>query len=135
MVGHSDFREVVARNLNKISRQERLALQIYSASFPPVETKPVEKVKRMLRTDPDYHLYVARSNGTIVGISLLYVFRRLQIGLLDYIAIVPSHRKKGIGTKLFNYSLEEFRKSANPRGLLIEVQRGPGRRQTRSQDA
>jgi len=58
-------------------------LNIYSVSFPPVETKPVEKILDLLKGD-DYHLYIAMEKSKVLGFSLLYVFNDLKIGLLDY---------------------------------------------------
>ncbi len=99
-------------------------LQIYSSSFPAVETKPVEKIVDMLKNDHDYHLLVAVKDRLVVGMALLYVFRSLGIGLLDYMAVTLGHQGRGIGSKLFRYTLERFRAEVtNPTGLLLEVQK------------
>src|SRR3990172_8576817 len=50
---------VVKEILNFDSTEFQQSLQIYSSSFPPVETKPIERIKNMLRDDENYHLYAA----------------------------------------------------------------------------
>jgi GNAT superfamily N-acetyltransferase len=100
------------------------AMQIYSSSFPPVETKPVTKVKKMLLKDKNYHLFVMVKDGTVIGISLLYVFKRLRSGLLDYMAITPEFRGKGMGTELFRRTIDRFKRICpNSVGLFLEVQK------------
>lgn len=99
------------------------ALQIYSSSFPPVETKPVNKVVKMLLKDKNYHLFVMVKDGSVIGISLLYVFKRLRSGLLDYMAIIPEYRRKGLGTELFRRTLNRFKRICpHSIGLFLEVQ-------------
>ncbi len=99
------------------------ASNIYLSSFPPVETIPLEKIMKMLQND-NYNLFIAKENNSIVGIFLLYIFRDLKIGLLGYMAVVPPYQRKGIGTKMFRYVLDELRRRLdNPVGLLLEIQK------------
>ena len=99
------------------------AMQIYSSSFPPVETKPINKVVKMLLKDKDYHLFVMVKDGSVIGISLLYVFKKLRSGLLDYMAIIPEYRRKGLGTELFRRTLNRFKRICpHSIGLFLEVQ-------------
>lgn len=106
------------------SAQFDRAMQIYSSSFPPVETKPVNKVEKMLLNDKDYHLFVMVKDGSVIGISLLYVFKKLRSGLLDYMAIIPEFRGQGIGTELFRRTLNRFKRMCpNSIGLFLEVQK------------
>lgn len=98
-------------------------LEIYSISFPPVEKKPIEKIIEMFNKDKNYHLYVAKDNS-VIGFSLLYIFPDLNIGLLDYMAVIPSHQRKGVGTDLFKYTFDKFLSQLpNSLGLLLEIQR------------
>jgi GNAT superfamily N-acetyltransferase len=99
-------------------------LAIYESSFPPNETRPVEKVVKMLKEHKDYHLFVAVDNGAVLGISLLYAFRSLHIGLLDYMAVAPNHQRRGIGKELFRFTLQKLR-SEVPLviGLIMEIQK------------
>jgi GNAT superfamily N-acetyltransferase len=97
-------------------------LDIYLTSFPAVETKPVEKIISLLKSN-NYHLYVVVENNCVIGFSLLYVFESLGIGLLDYMAMMPKKQGLGIGTQLFKFTLEQLRfKLENPLGMLLEIQ-------------
>lgn len=110
------------RNTN--SDEFNQALQIYSSSFPPVETKPVNKVVKMLLKDKNYHLFVMLKDDSVIGISLLYVFKKLRSGLLDYMAIIPEYQRKGMGTELFHHTLNQFKRMCpNSIGLFLEVQK------------
>lgn len=102
------------------------SIKLYESSFPPNEntTRPVGKVVEMLKNDENYHLYTSLNHKEVVGISLMYVFRSLGIGLLDYIAVHHDYRRRGIGKKLFEFTLEKFKSDAtNGIGILIEVQK------------
>lgn len=100
------------------------SLKLYKSSFPPNETRPIGKIVEMLKNDENYHLYVSLDHDQVVGISLMYVFRSLSIGLLDYLAVDPGYQRREIGKKLFEFSLKKFKSDAtNGIGILIEVQR------------
>jgi len=114
-----EFKSLKTTNSAEFDR----AMQIYSSSFPPVETKPVNKVVKMLLNDKNYHLFIMAKDGSVIGISLLYVFKRLRSGLLDYMAIIPEYQRKGLGTELFHRTLNRFRRMCpNSIGLFLEVQ-------------
>jgi GNAT superfamily N-acetyltransferase len=81
-------------------------------------------VIEMLRNDKNYYLFISIHNESVIGISLMYTFTYLKIGLLDYIAVTPDYQGKGIGKMLFKFSLHKLEKLvSNVNGLLIEVQR------------
>ena len=66
------------------------SIRIYEQSFPPYETRPIEKIKEMLRCDDNYHLFASLCiNNKVIGISLIYTFKELGFGLLDYMAVTP----------------------------------------------
>jgi GNAT superfamily N-acetyltransferase len=105
----------------------RQSIEIYRNSFPPNETRPFKKIIEMLESDTNYYLIAAvddNNNNSIMGISLMYVFRALNAGLLDYLAITPTYRRQGHGKELFNYTFEKFC-TVLPKGigLFIEVQK------------
>jgi GNAT superfamily N-acetyltransferase len=83
-------------------------ISIYESSFPSNQTRPTEKVIRMVDHSKNYRLFVSLSNGEVIGILLIYLFSSLRIGLLDYMAVVPNCQGKGIGTELFNHTLKKF---------------------------
>lgn len=100
------------------------SINIYKSSFPHNETRQVVDIENMLKNDKNYHLIASVNNNVVNGISLMYVFRSLNFGLLDYIAIAPSFRSQGIGKKIFNSTFEKLF-SLNPDGigLLMEIQK------------
>jgi hypothetical protein len=69
----------------------------------------------MLKDDKDYHL--------LLGISLLYVFRFLNIGLLDYMAVAPKYQRRGIGKDLFRFTLGFSSQVRHVIGLMLKIQK------------
>jgi GNAT superfamily N-acetyltransferase len=100
------------------------SLKLYKSSFPPNETRSIKKVVAMLKVDKDYHLFITKNNNFVVGISLLYVFRSLNIGLLDYMTVAPNLQRRGIGKDLFRFTLQWCSSQiVNIIGLLMEIQK------------
>lgn len=109
------------------SSEFQQCIEIYNSSFPSNETRPVQKVVEMLKHYENYHLYVSIENDSVVGISLMYTFKDLRFGLLDYIAVIPSYRGKDVGKDLFNFTLEKFGFLVfNGIVLLMEIQKEEG---------
>jgi GNAT superfamily N-acetyltransferase len=105
------------------SSEFKQSIEIYKNSFPYNETRLSEDIEYMLKNDRNYHLIASLNNNIVIGISLFYVFRSLNIGLLDYLAITPSFRCRGIGKELFNFTFEKVVSIiSNGIGLLIEIQ-------------
>jgi len=106
------------------SSEFKQSVAIYESSFPSNEKRPYQKVIKMLQNDRNYHLFISSKNDTVIGISLMYTFSSLSIGFLDYMAVIPSCQKQGIGKKLFNFTLEKLNSFVSGRiGLLMEIQR------------
>lgn len=106
------------------SSEFEFSLEIYKSSFPPNETRPVEKVVEMLQNDKNYELFSCLKDNSVGGISLLYTFRSLGIGLLDYMSVLPSYRGQGLGKEIFEATLKNFLSNVSSGvGILIEVQR------------
>jgi len=102
-------------------------LEIYKLSFPPNETRPIEKVVEMLKYDKDYQLYFCLKDDSVVGMSLMYIFRSLRIGLLDYMAVKPDYQGQGIGKEIFEHTFKEFVSYVpDGIGLGMEIQRNDG---------
>lgn len=108
------------RNLDSLEFKQ--FLDIYLTSFPAIETKPVEKIILLLKSN-NYHLFAVIENNCVIGFSLLYVFESLGVGLLDYMAVVPKKQGLGMGTLIFKYTLEQLRSILeDPLGMLLEIQ-------------
>jgi len=119
------FSSVIIKEINDFDSAEfDQSIKIYESSFPSYEIRPAKKVVEMLRNNLNYHLYASLDYHSVVGISLLYTFYSLNIGLLDYIAVIPSYQQQGIGNDLFAFTLKKFNSIINKGvGLLMEVQR------------
>ncbi|MGB7883279.1 MAG: GNAT family N-acetyltransferase [Nitrososphaeraceae archaeon] len=100
---------------------------IYVSTFPLESNKQIEvfinHIKEMLRNDNRYHLYAALDeDGTMIGISLLYVFEYLKMALLDYMAVITNFRRRGIGRSLFEFIHEDLNRLIPENiGMLLEV--------------
>jgi GNAT superfamily N-acetyltransferase len=98
------------RNLTNAEFEE--LRNIYVSTFPLESTKQIgmfiNHINRMLQYDNRYHLFVVLEEGTMIGISLLYVFEYLKMALLDYMAVIPNFQGYGIGRKLFEFTYDEF---------------------------
>jgi GNAT superfamily N-acetyltransferase len=109
------------------SSKGKKSLDIYKSYFPPNETRPVEKIVEMLRNDENYRLYGYpndNDDNDIIGISLMYIFRSLGIGLLDYMAVISDYQRRGFGKKIFDDTFKKFESDMpNGIGLLMEIQR------------
>jgi GNAT superfamily N-acetyltransferase len=107
------------------SSEFKYSLEIYKSSFPPNQTRPIEKVVEMLQNDKNYELFCCLKDSSVVGISLLYTFRSLGIGLLDYLSVMSDYRGQGLGKEIFEATFKKFLSNvqAYATGLLIEVQR------------
>lgn len=99
---------IIGEFRNLIPMQLEDCHNIYVSSFPLESTKQIEMffghIKEMLRSDNRYHLYAALEDRAMIGISLLYVFENLKMALLDYMAVIPNFRQRGIGRSLFEFT-------------------------------
>jgi GNAT superfamily N-acetyltransferase len=113
------------RNLTPMQFEE--LHNIYVSTFPLESNKQIEvfinHIKEMLRNDNRYHLYAALDeDGTMIGISLLYVFEYLKMALLDYMAVITNFRRRGIGRSLFEFIHEDLNRLIPENiGMLLEV--------------
>ncbi|MBL0169968.1 MAG: GNAT family N-acetyltransferase [Gemmatimonadaceae bacterium] len=73
-------------------RAERVALREWRGSLE-------ESAKKLL-TDIAWHLLVAERDGTVVGLNSGTYFGNLNLGMIGYLAIAPTERSHGIGTRL-----------------------------------
>ena len=98
--------------------------RIYLDSFPALQRRPTRMITRMLEVDPNYHLFVARQNETLVGFTLVYAFNDLSVPFLDFMAIDKAYRNQGVGGKLFTCMINTSKQiMMNSIGLIFEVER------------
>jgi GNAT superfamily N-acetyltransferase len=99
---------------------------IYLSTFPLENAKQLDTyinhIHDIFGYDNIYHLYAALEDGSIIGISLLYIFDNLKMALLDYMAVTPNFQRRGIGKKLFEFTNNEFNRCIPDNiGMLLEV--------------
>ena len=104
---------------------------IYLSTFPLENAKHLDiylnHIYDMLKNDSRYHLYVAvkDSSYNMIGISLLYIFEYLKMALLDYMAVLPTFQRRGVGGKLFEFTNNELNHLLPDNiGMLLEVPKG-----------
>ncbi|MGN6560788.1 MAG: GNAT family N-acetyltransferase [Candidatus Nitrosocosmicus sp.] len=106
------------------STEFKQSIELYKNSFPYNETRRSEDIESLLKKDENYYLIASLYNNLVNGISLMYVFRSLNFGLLDYIAIDPAFRSQGLGKKTFKFTYEKLVTIIpNGIGLVMEVQK------------
>jgi len=96
--------------------------RIYAESIDPREQKPRDQLAALLGR-PDYEILVAKRDGRIVGISVLFVPPVEAFGLVEYMAVDAAERGGGVGAALFRQSREiaSTRHAGAPTALLVEV--------------
>ena len=88
--------------------------------FPPSELKRLSSILTM-REGGEYDVVGAVEHGTLMAYALLYRPREGHIALLDYLAVEPQVRGRGIGTQMLALLRERCRATAD--ALLIECER------------
>jgi GNAT superfamily N-acetyltransferase len=118
---------MIIKKIENLTYEEFEELRkIYLSTFPLENAKQldtyVNHIYDMLRYDNRYHLYAALEDGSLIGISLLYIFDNLKMALLDYMAVTPNFQRRGIGKKLFEFTNNEFNHCIPDNiGMLLEV--------------
>jgi len=118
---------MIIKEIKNLTHEEFEELRnIYLSTFPLKNAKQldgyVNHIYDMLRYDNRYHLYAALEGRSMIGISLLYVFKNLKMALLDYMAITPNFQRGGIGRKLFEFTDNKFNHLIPDNiGMLLEV--------------
>ena len=88
--------------------------------FPPCELKSLNAIVNMMRRG-EYDVLSASKDGVPVAYALLYRPKGETVVLLDYLAVAPQYRAKGIGTELVRKLREYY--AAEAEALLIECER------------
>ena len=99
--------------------------------FPESELKPLASILRM-KAAGVYDVLGAHEGGTMVAYALVYHPRQGRVLLLDYLAVEPERRGRGVGTALMGALKAYYEKMADV--LLIECERpkaAPDERQAR----
>ena len=109
-------------NLKVLNEAEIAAL--YEASmrrdFPPSELKSLSAILNMLRRN-SYDVLGAYDGESLLAYALMYRPQEGRIVLLDYLAVEPEWRNRGIGSMLLHQLQEYYRETADV--LMVECER------------
>jgi len=74
--------------------------EIYAVSIAARERKPEDWICSMVRA-PEYTFWVMKGSGGLEGFSILFLPRAEHFALLEYMAVTPERRNRGVGSALF----------------------------------
>lgn len=94
--------------------------QALSRDFPRNELKSLSAILNMYRRGL-YDVIGAYEDETFVGYALLYCPCNSRLMLLDYFAVEPEHRRRGIGASILSQIRMHYANRADV--LLIECER------------
>ena len=72
--------------------------EIYAVSI--AARKPEDWICSMVRA-PEYTFWVMKGSGGLEGFSILFLPRAEHFALLEYMAVTPERRNRGVGSALF----------------------------------
>jgi len=78
--------------------------EIYAASIAVREQKPEAWICAMVRA-PEYWVGVMQDAGHVSGFSILFLPPAERFALLEYMAVTPERRNRGLGSALFKQTV------------------------------
>lgn len=110
--------------LNLRAMNEAEIAELYESSmrrdFPPSELKSLSAILNMLRRD-SYDVLGAYEENLLLAYALMYRPKAGRIALIDYLAVEPDSRNRGVGSMLLRQLREYYRESTDV--LMIECER------------
>jgi GNAT superfamily N-acetyltransferase len=97
------------------SFREIVGEPIAQVAFERADAEQAELLARMCEEEPHQHVHVAVLDGAIVGFVSLTLDPEKRIGEIGLNAVHPDHAGRGIGTKLYQFALEQMRRG----GMLV----------------
>jgi GNAT superfamily N-acetyltransferase len=94
--------------------------QIYATSIPAREQKPEAWICAMVRA-PEYRVLVMKGAGRVTAFSILFLPPVERFALLEYMAVAPERRNRGVGSELFKHTIERAATRAPSLPILLEV--------------
>jgi len=88
--------------------------------FPPSELKTLDTIMKMKR-EGTYDVIGAYLHGVLAAYALCFCPKEGRIVLLDYLAVEPDMRSRGIGSMLLQALREHYARQADT--ILIECER------------
>jgi len=78
--------------------------EIYAAAIPARERKPEPRICAMIGA-PAYTVWVMKDAGRVKGFSILFSPPAERFALLEYMAVAPEWRNRGVGSQLFKQTM------------------------------
>jgi len=94
-------------------------LNLYEEAFPDSERKSEVVLRRMLAVE-QYYFLLATANDVTVGFAIVCVLSSGTAALLEYMAVAPSQRRRGIGAQIVLAAARAV--NAPAVSLLLEVE-------------
>jgi GNAT superfamily N-acetyltransferase len=94
--------------------------EIYAASIAAREQKPEAWICAMVRA-PEYRAWVTKGAGRIEGFSILFLPPAERFALLEYMAVAPERRNRGVGSELFKQTTKRATTRDRSLPILLEV--------------
>ena len=111
---------LVLKRLRSSSETEFYDLfSLYEEAFPGSERKPMDVLRRMLATE-QYYFLLATERDVTVGFAIACVLSGGTAALLEYMAVAPSQRRRGIGAQIVHAAAQAV--NAPAVSLLLEVE-------------
>jgi GNAT superfamily N-acetyltransferase len=102
--------------------------EIYAASIPVREQKPEAWICAMVRA-PECTVWVMKGAGRVTGFSILFAPPAERFALLEYMAVAPQWRNRGVGSALFQQTVQRAvspERPSLPIVLEVDADRAPG---------
>lgn len=102
-----------------IDEFKELLYSYYLEIFPKEERKPLGLIESTYNKGYSRIIKIM-SNNNITGFMILNRVKKNSYEILDYLAILPQYRNKGIGTSALNLLIEQERES---NGIFVETEK------------
>ena len=111
--------EIELKNID-FNEFEKDVYKHYDEIFPEDEKKPLDMLQNSYENNYEKFTKIMYKNE-FVGFILTTKTKKDGFAILDYYAILPKYRNKGIGTKTLEKYLKE--EKDNSKGIFVEVEK------------
>jgi ribosomal protein S18 acetylase RimI-like enzyme len=94
--------------------------RIYRESIPDREQKSRPAMERLVASS-QYRTWAAIDHGQVVGMAVFFAPAGESFALLEYMAVDPRYRNRGVGGILFRSTLDSLRRRRPETVLILEV--------------